>query len=150
MASRRAVLGAAWALPVISAAVAVPVAAASSIGERIRFTNLTATVGKEPGTVYVNTRVQVVDGMPVDGLTVSFRFEQRDGPFSGTHVVTYTDEPTLPGWGATSVIRVEQSGFTTGPPVTVTFIASADGCETITGSVIVDAPAWWNNERKQG
>lgn len=140
MNRRELLRGAAWSVPVIAAAIAAPLAAASEpIANRIRFTNVTATVGKDKGTVYANTKVQVIDGpAEVHGLRVTITLAQSGVTF--THEFT---EPVLTGWGGTEQLRVEQSGFTYGEPVQVFFTATALGAEMLTGYQEVKTPKWW-------
>ena len=143
MNRRELLRGAAWSVPVIAAAIATPMTAASEPVEsrsRIGFTNLTATVGAGKGTVYVNTKVLVLDGPePVEGLSVTIVLEQGDQSHRHTFAVA-----SLPGWGSTDILRVQQAGFTVGEPVKVFFTATANGAETITGMVQVETPRWWS------
>ena len=140
MNRRELLRSAAWSVPVIAAAVAAPMAAASEpTANRIRFTNVTATVGKDKGTVYANTKVQVIDGpAPVQGLIVTVTFCQGDLVFTHTQ-----ETPHLPGWGGTPIFQVAQDGFITGAPVEVFFTATAVGVEMITGYQEVETPKWW-------
>lgn len=142
MNRRELIKGSAWAVPVIAAAVAAPMTAASQPTEtrnRIRFTNLTATVGKAAGTVYANTKVQVIDGPAiVQGLIVTITLRQGDLVFTHTQ-----ETPHLPGWGGTPIFQVAQDGFITGEPIDVFFTATAVDAEMITGHVLVEAPRWW-------
>ena len=140
MNRRELLRGAAWSVPVIAAAIATPMAAASEpIANRIRFTNVTATVGKDKDTVYANTKVQVIDGpAPVQGLIVTVTFCQGDLVFTHTQ-----ETPHLPGWGGTPIFQIAQDGFITGAPVEVFFTATAVGVEMITGFQEVETPKWW-------
>ena len=142
--NRREVLkGAVWAVPVIAAAIATPLASASEpepSQNRVRFTNVTATVGARPNTVYFNTKVQVVDGpAPVQGLIVSVVLRQGDVVFTHTQ-----ETPHLPGWGGAPIFQVEQDGFDKSQPIEVFFTATALRVEMITGLVTVTPPSWWS------
>lgn len=138
---RRAVVrAAAWALPVIAVAVATPLAAASTPVEtknRIRFTNVTATVGKDSNAIYANTKIQVVDGpAAVEQLMLTIAIS-RDG-------TTYSETfPMVAGWDATRKVEHVFRDVPKGGPVTVTFTAWALGVATITGQAVVTTPSWW-------
>lgn len=139
MTRRTLVKSAAWSVPVIAAAVAMPLAAASTVPEtknRIRFTNATATVGKEPNTVYVNTKVQVIDGPDaVQSVTLIVALGGRT-----FHKVW----ALVPGWGSTEQVYFEFPDVPKGEPVTVTFYADADGVTAISNQVSLNTPSWWN------
>lgn len=134
--------GAAWSIPVIAMAVATPLAAASEppiqTRDLLRFTNVTATVGKTPNTIYANTKVQVTDGPDAVHqvmLTVSL---SRDG-------VTYSQTwPLLAGWDSTKKVEVEFPNVPKGGDVLVTFTAWALEAKTIVGQAIVATPSWWS------
>lgn len=137
MERRTFIRSAAWAAPVIAVAVATPLAAASTppTRNRIRFTNATATEGREANTVYANTKVQVIDGPePVTNvvLTVTANGETR------THVWG-----SLAGWGNTEKVAEQFQGVPKGAPVLVAFTATADGCTPISAQVAVKTPGWW-------
>ena len=142
--NRRELLkAAAWSTPVIAAAIATPLAAASApepTENRIRFTNLTATVGKKPNAVYANTKVQVIDG-PAPVTAVSLAVTLRQGETAFTH---QQETPQLPGWGGTEIFRIEQDGFDKSQPIEVFFTATALHVEMITGLVTVTPPSWWS------
>lgn len=144
MNRRELIKGAAWSVPVIAAAVATPLAAASApeppTENRIRFTNLTARVGKKSNTVYANTKIQVIDGpAPVTALTLTITLRQGETTFTHTQ-----ETPHLPGWGGTPIFQVEQDGFDKSQPIEVFFTATALEVETITGLVTVAPPSWWS------
>lgn len=143
MKRRDIIKGAAWSVPIIAAAIATPLASASEpepSQNRIRFTNVTATVGGKPNTVNFNTKVQVVDGpAPVQGLVVTVVFQQGDVVFTHTQ-----ETPHLPGWGGTPIFRVEQGGFTSDAPVEVYLTATANNVTMITDYATVTPPRWWN------
>lgn len=130
---RRVISSAAWAVPVITVAVAAPMAAASMATQnRLRFANATATVGKKPNTIYVNTKVLVTDGPdPVYGVTLIITADGQSKTFTW---------PTLQGWGGTEQVKVE---FEVTETTTVTFHAFADGIDPIHAAVTVEAPGWW-------
>lgn len=140
---RDLVKGAAWSVPVIAAAIATPLAAASEPSggaDRIRFTNLTATVGKKPNTIYANTKVQVIDGpAPVTAVSLTITLRQGDLVFTHTQETSH-----LPGWGGTPIFRIEQDGFDKSQPIEVFFAATATGVNMITGHVLVQAAGWWS------
>lgn len=141
--NRRELLKAsAWAVPVVAATIAAPVAAASEVTKpsRIVFTNLTATEGRHPNTVYFNTKVMVVEGPDaVESLEVTVTVVQGNE----TYHPLYHYSPTLPGWGATSTLRGEQSGLDKVHPIRVVFEAKASNAETIRGEVTLQPPGWW-------
>lgn len=141
--NRRELLKAsAWAVPVVAATIAAPVAAASEVTKpnRIVFTNVTATEGQHPNTVYFNTKVMVVDGPEaVENLEVTVTVVQGNE----THHPLYHYSPTLPGWGTTSILRGEQAGLNKREPVRVVFEARADNAETIRREVTLRPPGWW-------
>lgn len=143
MNRREALKGAVWAVPIIAAAIATPLTAASEpepTQNRIRFTNVTATVGARPNTVYFNTKVQVVDGpAPVQGLIVTVVFRQGGVEFTHTQ-----ETPHLPGWGGTPIFRIAQDGFTSDAPVEVYLTATANNVTMITDYATVTPPRWWN------
>jgi hypothetical protein len=135
------VKGAAWAVPVIAAAIATPLAAASrpvaDVRERMRFTNATATTGANRNSIYVNTKVQLMDGpAPAEQVMLSI------GLSRGGKSVTKT-WPAVAGWGATETVSVEFPDVPRGTPVDVTFTAWAIGVKTITAQSTVVTPNWW-------
>ena len=133
--ARRTVLRTAWAAPAVVVTTAAPAVAASRLASRLRFTNVTMTEGKEAGTLYANTRVQVVDGPePVRGLALTACLSGR-----GCDVWTWEE---VAGWGSTGQVRMEWGGLPAGR-YTLTVTASAEGCEAITGTVTVEPPGWW-------
>lgn len=142
--NRRELLkAAAWSTPIIAAAIATPLAAASTqepTENRIRFTNLTATVGKLSNTIYANTKIQVIDGpAPVTALTLTITLRQGETTFTHTQ-----ETPHLPGWGGTPIFQVEQDGFDKSQPIEAFFTATALHVEMITGVVTVTPPSWWS------
>ena len=135
MTARRAVLRAAWAAPTVVVTTAAPAVAVSRLASRLRFTNVTMTEGKKAGTLYANTRVQVVDGPePVRSLTLA-------ACLSGRECDVQTWEKVA-GWGSTEQVQMEWSGLPAGR-YTLTVTAAAEGCESITGAVVVESPGWW-------
>lgn len=143
---RRDILkAAAWSVPVIAAAVATPMASASepTVDEhpRIRFTNTTATVGGRPNTVYVNTKINVIDGPEgVNGLNVYILLKQQGRVYAESLVVG----GSLNGWGSTDILRVEFPNLSKNGPIEVLFHADADGVIPITGRVDLMPPSWWS------
>ena len=135
MSDRRSVLTLAWAAPTLTVTTTAPAFATSTLGpSRLRFTNITATVGKERMVVYANTRVQVVDGPdPVQNVTLTVTVGRHP------HVYRW---PSIAGWEGTEQVRVEQQGEWS-KPIPVTFTATAEGMEPITATATVDPPAWW-------
>lgn len=138
---RTLVTGAAWMVPVIAAAVATPLAAASAPPlppkDRIKFTNVTATVGARPNTIYVNTTVQVIDGPdPVHQIMLTITLSRDGQTFSHTW-------PLVAGWGNTGRIETEFPSVPRGSDVTVTFTAWAIDVKTITAQTTLSTPSWW-------
>jgi hypothetical protein len=137
---RTALKASAWSVPVIAVAVSTPLAAASTTPEtrsnRLRFTNVTATVGKSPNTIYANTKVQVIDGPDAVENVVIVVSISAGGSLSYTF-------PYVGGWGNTDQVYPEFRNVPKGEPVTVSFFATADGCEPISASVQVVTPSWW-------
>ena len=136
MSDRRSVLALAWAAPTLTVTTTAPAFATSTLGpSRLRFTNITATVGKERMVVYANTRVQVVDGPnPVQDVTLTVTVGRHP-----PHVYRW---PSIAGWGSTEQVRVEQPGEWS-KPIPVTFTATAEGMEPITATATVNPPGWW-------
>lgn len=137
MTTRRTLLGAAWAMPVIATAVTVPAVSASTTEpvsrDRIVFTNITATVGEKPNRVYANTRVMLTDG-PAPVTNVTLTISTSDGQSQ-----TWT-WPEVQGWQSTEQVYIE---FDVTGDTEVFFRATADGETPITGQVLVTAPDWW-------
>lgn len=139
---RTVIQGAAWAVPVIAAAIATPLAAASqptspTKANRLRFTNLTMTEGGEKNTLYFNTKIQVNGGQPVEQvmLTVSL---SRDA-----ETVTRTF-PYIAGDGNSGIVELVFPGISKGSDVVATVQAWALNVETISGQVSRATPGWWN------
>jgi hypothetical protein len=139
---RDIVKAAAWSIPVIAIAVSTPLAAASEapasapLANRLSFTNVTATVGAKPNTIYFNTKVLVSAGQPVTNIMVAVSLS-RDGQ---TQVRTF---PYTAGYGNTGLIELEFPGIPKGAPVTVAATAWADGVAKIDGHDTVVTPSWW-------
>lgn len=135
-ANRRVALkGIVWGAPVLAVATSAPALATSQTKSRIRFTNVTANEGKLKDTIYVNTKVNVIDGPgPVKNLMVAVRVEGYEA--KGWRV------DQLGGWGTTGLLRHEfkVSGKES---YLVTFTAEADGVAPIVDYVTVTAPKWW-------
>lgn len=143
--TRRGVLkSAAWSVPVIAASIAIPAAAASTAPvqptkSRIAFTNATATVGAAANTLYLNTKVKVLDGpAPVNGLLLTITITAP-----GFEQVEHYVWPPLAGWGTTALVSLTTPNVPNGTPVTITFHANADDCAPINATVIVTPPGWW-------
>lgn len=140
MERRAFIRAAAWAVPTVALAVAVPAASASGPepvkSDRIDFTNKTATVGKKKNTIYGNTKVKVLDGPgPVQNLLVAITV---DG------VVVYEKVfATVGGWDNTGIINFEYEVEPGLEPIEVEFYASALDVQYIHGTVTVARPGWW-------
>lgn len=133
--SRRTALRVGWAVPAMVVATSAPAMAASRLQNRLRFTNVTATVGKQAGVIYANTKVAVIDGPdPVLDLTVTVHVTGCD-PYV-LHL------GALDGWDATDILATEWA-VNGRDECTVTFTAYATGVEPITANVTVAAPGWW-------
>lgn len=134
---RRTLLGAGWAVPTMVVATSAPAIAASQKQSRLRFTNVTVTDGKKNRTLYVNTKVQVIDGPdPVHNLRLSIHV-------SGYDTQTWAwDE--IAGWGNTEQVRAEWKVAAANPDLTVTFTATADGVHPITSTLTVTPAGWWS------
>ena len=132
---RVALKGIVWGAPVLAVATSAPALAASQTKSRIRFTNVTASEGKSKDTIYVNTKVNVVDGPePVKNLRVAACIEG--------HEAKEWRVDQLGGWGTTGLLKHEfkVSGKES---YLVTFTAEADGVTPIVDYVAVAAPKWW-------
>lgn len=134
--SRRTALHAAWAAPTMVIATSAPAMATSQKRSRLRFTNVTVTDGKKNRTLYVNTKVQVIDGPdPAHNLRLSIRV-------SGYDTQTWAwDE--IAGWGNTEQVRAEWKVAAANPDLKVTFTATADGAHPITSTLTVTPARWW-------
>lgn len=137
MNRRKLLKNAAWAVPVIATAVAAPLAAASVTekkANRIKFTNVTATVGAKANSVYINTKLRVIDGpAPVEDAVVIVTVNGTPHTLFAGHLL---------GWGSSQILRLEVPGLPK-TPVQVDFYAEARGCEAISARVDVAAPGWW-------
>lgn len=138
---RTLIKASAWSVPIIAVSVATPLVAASTTPDetrpRLRFTNVTATVGKNPNTIYANTKVQIVDGPDaVENTVIVVAISS-----GGSELYTF---PYVAGWGNTDQVHPEFKHVPKGSPVTVTFSATADGCDPIRSSVEVQTPSWWS------
>lgn len=146
MLTRRTVIkGSAWAVPVIAAAVAVPLASASTTAgprrSRIAFTNTTATVGRDANTIYVNTRIKVLDGPDsIDQLTLTVVVST--GGNIPDQVVTHV-WPAIAGWGVTELLELEFPGMPKDATLGVAFHAEATDCAPIDESRTVTPGRWW-------
>lgn len=138
--SRRALVSAAWTVPTMTIVTAAPALATSLTGpSRLSFTNTTATEGKKKRRLYVNTRLQVLDGPePVTGITLTISV-------TGQESKTWSWD-SLPGWGNTDQIYAEWDlpGKKLPQKVTVTFSATADGMEPLTATRTFTPPSWWS------
>lgn len=129
---RRTVLkGAVWSVPVIAAAIATPLAAASQVPptkSRLDFNAKDAWDNKiQAGTTTVGAVVgaKTLDGTPVPGVLIAVR-----ASWSG-ETKTFQTQITQ-GWGSTPEFRMEFAGAPKGVQVEIFFTVSAPGCETIT------------------
>lgn len=136
---RKALKAMAWAVPIVALTVSTPLAAASVPPDcnRIKFANVTATVGGKPNTLYVNTKVQVIDGpAAVERLTLVVSLSRN-----GQTVTKLW--PHIAGWQSTEQVYLEFPDIPKGDPVTVSFAAFAPGVIAIGASVKVETPSWW-------
>lgn len=131
--SRRTVLGAAWAVPVVAVAVAVPAAAASEVA-CIEFTNTSAYEGAQALTAYVNTAVKNTGGTAT--VPVVLTIEVMGKPASRKQF----NLGSLAAWGVSQQIRAEFPGLDAGT-YTVVFTATT-GATTITGTDTVTVKEW--------
>ena len=133
--NRRTVLkGAIWSVPVIAAAVATPLAAASEVPptnpptkSRLDFNAKDAWDNNIQGattTVGAVVGAKTLDGTPVSGVLISAR-----ASWSG-ETKTFPTQITQ-GWGSTPEFRMEFAGAPKGVQVEIFFTVSAPGCETI-------------------
>ena len=135
MSRRVALKGIVWGAPVLAVATSAPALATSRTESRIRFTNVTASEGKSKDTIYINTKVNVIDGPePVKSLRVAVYVEGCEAK------EWWVDQ--LGGWGTTDLLKHEfkVSGKES---YLVTFTAEADGVTPIADYVTVTAPKWW-------
>lgn len=134
-ADRRTILAGAWTAPVIIVGTSAPALAVSRLENRIRFTNITSTVGKTKRIIYSNTKIQVNDGPDaIKNLIVKISVDKdvKEWRFD-----------SVEGWGSTKTLNAEfeVSGKS---EYLVTFTAEADGVAPISGMVSVKTPDWWN------
>ncbi|WP_167131958.1 hypothetical protein [Paramicrobacterium chengjingii] len=131
--TRRTILGAAWSAPVIAVAVATPAAAASETPRSsLVFTNLTATEGKEPNALYVNTTVMNETGDATGPVQLYITCGDQVKRFSWSSIA---------GWGVSPHVAVDFYGLPK-ETNTVYFLVEAGGAQ-LEGRVIVEAPGWW-------
>lgn len=131
---------AAWSVPVIAAAVAVPLAAASTQQRAVVvLTNKTAGVGGKPNTIFINYKGKHTEGPDATGLVAILVTATRDG------VEVYRDERTwvLAGWGVTEYVSLEIPGIAKGAPVTVTVLVTHEGAYQDGFSKTIETPGWW-------
>lgn len=131
MDRRTVVKGAAWSVPVIAAAVAVPLAAASTTPTRDRLTfNTAGSWDENPNGERARIGV-VVAAMDTTGpdavglVTLTIIIEHDGGAETRTHVGNI-----VRGWGATK--DWTEHFDIVGRAYKITVTASADGCTTIT------------------
>lgn len=138
---RRTVLkGAAWSVPVIAAAVAVPLAAASTSPQQVVLTNKTAGIGGKPNTIYVNYKVKATSGPGSTGLVTVVVTGARDGATIFTDTRTW---PSLAGWDVTEYVALEFPDISKGKPVTVSVIVTCDDAYQDGFTKNVATPGWW-------
>lgn len=138
---RRTVLrGAAWSVPVIAAAVSVPLAAASTNPQQVVLTNKTAGIGGKPNTVFVNYKAKATEGPASTGPVTIVVTGTRDGQTVFEDTRTW---PMLAGWGVTEYVGLEFPGISKGSPVTVAVIVTCDGAYQDGFTQVVETPGWW-------
>lgn len=131
---RTLIKGAAWAVPVIAAAVAVPLAAASGEPDPkksvIEFTNVTSNQAGS-NEVGWNTKIKVVGPVSVTGVYLRVTLK-RGGETLKTEEYHFS---YIAGYGNSGEVRGAFTGLSKGDgsPFTVEFYASADNADYITG-----------------
>lgn len=133
---------AAWSVPVIAAAVAVPLAAASTTPHEgcLVLTNKTAGIGGKPNTIFINYKVKHTEGPNATGAMTVLVTATRDG------VQVFSDQrdwASLAGWGVTEYVAIEIPGIAKGLPVTIDVVVTHEGAYQDGFTQQVQTPGWW-------